>query len=526
MDSDVEALRIRATALTFGQILHNQASIRPDAMAVTSPTGKLTFRELDDLGKAFARALWEQGVRPGEVIVAVSKNSIELCGLLYGAANLGATVAIANWRVLQEDFVHCVGLADAKLVCASSEYMELAKSLLDKSPSSRPVVAIGEMSATTADGSLLARSRAGAPEPPEIEVSAETPLTVIYTSGTTGSPKAAATSHRALVARAGMMAAELHLNGGDDFVAWAPMFHMVSTDFLFITHLYGGCFHTLPSFDPEAILEILQAHKIGWLILMPGSIAPFIQTLDAAPMEIRGVRAVGAMADLVPPEQRARLTKLLGAPYFNSFGCTEAGPMPSAGSLIDPGVVEHDLAKRQTAYCDALIVDAEGNPVPAGGIGELLVRGPTLFSGYLNDAEANRKAFANGWYHTGDLFRRQGNGLLQFAGRSKYLIKCGGENLYPAEIELALMKHPAVTEAAVVRRPDKNWGEVPIAFVAVDHSDVTSEVLSSFVAETLTKHKRPRAIHVLSLDSFPRNVTGKVVREALEQRADTTLASA
>ena len=200
---------------------------------------------------------------------------------------------------------------------------------------------------------------------------------------------------------------------------------------------------------------------------MPGMIEPLIDGLKRNRPRIRSVRMVGAMADLVPLQQIAELTRLIGAPYLNSFGATETGLAPASGVLLAPGVVPESLAKRESGFCRIRLVDADDRDVPVGVPGELAIRGPTLFSGYWDAPEVNAIDFRGGWFHMGDLFVRQADGSLNFVDRAKYLIKSGGENIYPAEIERVLLAHEAVLDAAVVRRSDAQWGEVPLAFVAL-----------------------------------------------------------
>ena len=184
------------------------------------------------------------------------------------------------------------------------------------------------------------------------------------------------------------------------------------------------------------------------------------------------------MADLVPRHQLAEITTLLGAPYVNSFGATETGLPPATAALIPIGEAPTDLAKRQSAFCEVRLVDADDRDVPDGAPGECAIRGPTLFSGYWRAPEVNAKDFRGGWFHMGDVFIRRDDGRLDFVDRAKYLIKSGGENVYPAEIERVLLADPRVGDAVVVRRPDAKWGEVPVAVVARNDQSLTADELS------------------------------------------------
>lgn len=264
--------------------------------------------------------------------------------------------------------------------------------------------------------------------------------------------------------------------------------------------------------------EALSRHRIGWFVMMPGALEAFIGERRANPLPLKGIKVCGAMADLVPPHQIAELTSLLGAPYLNSFGATETGLPPGTADLIAPGVAPETLSKRISAFCEVRLVDPEDRDVPDGTPGEMAMRGPTLFSGYWNADATNARDFRNGFFHMGDLFRRNSDGTIDFVDRAKYLIKTGGENVYPAEIERVLLAHPRVVDAAVVRAFDAKWGESPVAFVACVDGGPQAQELMQLCREYLAGYKRPREIRFISFDDFPRSTSGKVQRHVLEAR--------
>jgi acyl-CoA synthetase (AMP-forming)/AMP-acid ligase II len=232
----------------------------------------------------------------------------------------------------------------------------------------------------------------------------------------------------------------------------------------------------------------------------------------------RGVRVCGVMADLVPPAEIARITTLLGAPYANTFGATETGCPPCSSNLIPIGFAPTRLSKEQSPSCEVRLVGEDDADVPDGTPGELCMRGPTLFSGYWRAPEANERDFRGGWFHMGDVFIRNADGTLDFVDRVKYLVKTGGENVYPAEIERVLLQDPRVADAAVVRRRDEKWGEVPVAFVARRDESVTADDLRSRCRAALAGYKQPKDILFIPFDEFPRSASGKVQRHELEKR--------
>jgi fatty-acyl-CoA synthase len=241
----------------------------------------------------------------------------------------------------------------------------------------------------------------------------------------------------------------------------------------------------------------------------------------------RGVKVCGVMADLVPPHEIAEITRLLGAPYANTFGATETGCPPCSSSLLPVGVAPTRLSKRQSPFCEIRLVDPESDDdreVPDGSPGELCMRGPTLFSGYWREPQVNERDFRGGWFHMGDVFVRNPDGTLDFVDRVKYLIKSGGENVYPAEIERAILRDPRVEEVAVVRWPDETWGEVPVAFVARADASLGEDDVARLCRAELAGYKQPRRILFIARDAFPRSASGKVQRHELEARLKTEAA--
>ena len=224
------------------------------------------------------------------------------------------------------------------------------------------------------------------------------------------------------------------------------------------------------------------------------------------------------MADLVPKALMAELSALTGAPYLNSFGATETGLPPASAVLIPPGTAPESLSKRKSSLCDLRLVDSQGRDVPDGEPGEAAVRGPTVFSGYWNAEETNARDFRDGWFRMGDLFRRNPDGSYDFVDRAKYMIKSGGENIYPAEIERVLLADPRVSDAAVLRKRDDRWGEVPVAYVSRKDESLSEKDVEALCRASLAGYKRPKEVHFIAFEDFPRSTTGKILRHEMEAK--------
>ena len=501
-----EILLAAGQANVYG-LFRTCARKQPSSAAIEYEGLAVSYGDLLKRVDAIASALLGRGVNPGDRIAILSHNRPDYVELQLAAAAIGAIVACLNWRLSPAELKHCIELVEPVMAVVEPELHATFAAV-----SELPTIQVGpELSRMSSSAAL--DSRLGT-----LLESDEEGLTILFTSGTTGLPKGALVSHRAHVARAMAFSAELMLDPRDAFVAWAPMFHMASTDHMLATLMRGGTVVIINGFQPEAINMALSQHKIGWLVMMPGVVDAFIEERKARPTPIKGIKICGAMADLVPRHQIAELTRLLDAPYLNSFGATETGLPPASGSVIEVGVTPTDLAKRISSFCEIRLVDPLDNDVPDGEPGEMVVRGPTLFSGYWNAPETNAVDFRGGMFHMGETFRRLPDGRVDFVDRVKYMIKSGGENVYPAEIERVLLAHPAVLEAAVVKASDPKWGERPVAFVACDEANISADEILRLCSERLAGYKRPREIRFIAFDDFPRSTSGKVQRHVLEDR--------
>ncbi|MDO9285481.1 MAG: AMP-binding protein [Aquabacterium sp.] len=496
-----------AQTLTVADLLRKQVVTRTHCPALEDSEGTLSYGDLDQLVNRLAQALLVRGLQPGDRVAVLAENCREYIVLQLAAAKTGVVVACLNWRLVDGEMRHCMRLVAPRMVFVSARYAPVLARIDHGVPDVVEIDTQFEL--------LLA----GVPDiDPLIDVDPEQGLVILYTSGTTGLPKGAVISQRAMVARAMCFAAEFGIGAEQSYVAWSPLFHMAATDFSLATLMIGGKVVVQDGLDVDRLCATIERESIGWLVAMPGMIDLLIDGLRRNRTKPRGVRVVGAMADLVPLQQIADLTGLLGAPYINSFGATETGLAPASGALLAPGVVPASLAKRESAFCRLRLVDADDRDVPLGTPGEAALRGPTLFSGYWNAPEVNAHDFRGGWFHMGDLFVRRPDGTLDFVDRAKYLIKSGGENIYPAEIERVLLAQPGVADAAVVRQRDERWGEVPVAFVAFKPgAGVDTEALRECCREQLAGYKIPKEFRVVNLAAFPRSSTGKIQRHEIER---------
>lgn len=504
----------RSATVTVAELVEERSRCSPGAVAIEQDGSRWTFRELDRRVARLAGVLVEQEVRRGDRVAVLSENRHEYLELELAAGRLGAVTACLNWRLAAEELRHCVRLVEPAALVVTPRFTEV---LEDLDHGVARVLSMGDDLEQRMDAAAPVTVAAAGP------VDAEDGLTILYTSGTTGMPKGALISHRAMIARAGLFASITGATADDAFVAWAPMFHMASTDQSLITLMLGGRVVVCDGLDLPAMVDAVRRHSLSWLVAMPGMIEPLIEGLTAGEVETRGVKLVGAMADLVPRRQLTELTRLLGCPYANTFGSTECGLAPASGNRLPAGRIPAVLTKAQTAFCLMRLVDADDNDVLDGTPGELVVRGPTVFSGYWNAPEVTEQDFRGGWFHTGDSLRRRTDGSLDFVDRVKYMIKSGGENIYPAEIEQHLLADDRIADAVVVRRPDEHWGEVPVAVVApIVGIELDVDDLLAVLRRHLAGYKVPKAVYLVAEADLPRSTTGKIQRHEVERRLERT----
>jgi acyl-CoA synthetase (AMP-forming)/AMP-acid ligase II len=500
----------RASHSSVGSLFRARVRQFPERLAISNgalPTS-LTYRELDARVAQLAGALAEHGVVRGDRVALLSENRPEYLEVVLAAARVGASVACQNWRLTGAELGHCIDLVTPRVVIVSPRHAERLAGLGIE----RRVMLGEEYERWLASATSFVSEDAAHPEDP---------LLILYTSGTTGLPKGAVVSHRAEIARNMVVRAEFGITPQDTFPAWSPLYHMGALEPALGALMSGGKVITLDGFDASRLADLVESDELGWLLLMPGMVGTFADELDRRRVQPRGVKLCGVMADLVPPAEIAKITRLLGAPYANTFGATETGCPPCSSNRIPIGVAPTRLSKEQSPFCEIRLVDADDREVELGSPGELCIRGPTLFSGYYRAEQANLEDFRGGWFHMGDVFVRNADGTLDFVDRVKYLIKSGGENIYPAEIERVILQDERVMDAAVVRRPDAKWGEVPVAFVARHTEHLEAADLYRRCRRDLAGYKQPKDIFFIEPAEFPRSASGKIQRHELEKRLQT-----
>ncbi len=492
--------------------------------AVVDGELRLTYEQFFDRCDRWSAALAELGVQQGDRVATIAPNTHAQLESFYAVPQLGAVLVPMNYRLTADDFVYMANHSGTTVLCVHSDYLDAIDGVRDQMPDVRHFVAFeGAPRAGWLDYEALVA--ATGPSFPRPEIGERDLLTINYTSGTTSRPKGVMITHRNAAMNTIGTLLHLHLGVGDRYLWTLPMFHANGWTFTWTVTAVGGTHVCLRKVDPALVFSLIRQERVDWLSAAP---TVLISLANASPSDQGsvppGVRVVTAGA---PPAAATieRLEGGFGWDITHVYGLTETAPfitvceqLPEHASLApaERAVLKARQGVELLTSGELRVVDDLGNEVPADGVtlGEITVRGNVVMDGYYNDPEATKKAMGDGWFHSGDAAVVHPDGYVEIRDRIKDVIISGGENISSVEVEGALLRHPAVGEAAVVGLPSEKWGETPHAFVVLlPGATVTADELIAFVRERLAHFKAPRA--VTFVNELPKTATGKIQKYVL-----------
>jgi fatty-acyl-CoA synthase len=489
--------------------------VTPDRVALVDRArdARFTYAELDAAADRWAGLLRSSGVGPGARVVALAGNRREMVELFFACGRIGAALVPMNWRLAPSELAPVIDDAQPSLLVGEERFRSVAEMAIHQTGSHSPAA----VRWVDLDHDVPALLRNGEPHAGGTEVAPDDPHLILYTSGSTGCPKGAIIPHRQIFYNAVATATAWELGSDDIAPVSTPLFHTGGWN-VFATPLWhrGGRVVLFDSFDPTEFLQGLAEEGCTMALTVPTQLLMLSES-SAWGRELPALRyfvSGGAPC----PAALAERVRAAGHRFREGYGLTECGPNCFAISEVEaerrPGSVGWPVP-----FLEMRLVGTDGGDVERGDVGELWLRGPQMFAGYLNNEERTSEALGEGgWLCTGDLARQDQDGAFMICGRSKEMYISGGENVFPGEVEAALADCPGVAEVVVVGVPDARWGETGRAFV-VPRQDVSlseTDILTHSRAR-LAGYKVPRS--VVFLDAIPRLGSGKPDRRVLLARS-------
>jgi len=504
-------------------IRESKASWRDYELVETNPEKKyrreMTWREFDDKANRFANFLLERGLQRGHKVGILLMNCLEWLPIYFGILKTGAIAVPLNYRYTESEIKYCLDLAECDVLIFGPEFTERVAAIREQIPNVKIRLFLGHGRPAFAE-SYYALTACCSSLPPKITLADEEDAAIYFSSGTTGFPKAILHTHRSLVTAAEVEQAHHQQTRDDNFLCIPPLYHTGAKMHWFGSLLAGSKAVLLRGVKPEWILKAVSEEKITivWLLVpWAQDILDAIERGEIKPenYQLGQWRLMHIGAQPVPHSLILRWKKHFPHhAYDTNYGLSEA---------IGPGCVHLGIENihkvgtigKAGVHWQLQIADENGQPVKAGEVGELCVRGPGLMKCYFNNPEATAEVLKGGWLFTGDMAREDEDGFVHLVDRKKDVIICGGENLYPVQIEDFLRTHQAIKDVAVIGLPDHRLGEIVAAVIELKPGIACSEAEMTEFCTALPRYKRPRRIF---FEAVPRNPTGKIEKPRLREK--------
>jgi long-chain acyl-CoA synthetase len=499
---------------TVRELVEHQAALRPQSVYALDAEGgsRVTFGELADSCRGVGALLRSHGLQPGDTVSLVMPNGLMTLRLLLGAMHGGWCVNPVNLLSQPDQMRHVLGHSDCKLVFASPSLQAAVRLALEGVDRDVQVIIVEP------DAAVLPQAQA---EPTEQRVAPPTPEQIallMYTSGTTGTPKGVMLSQSNLAANAHAIGDEHQLTPQDRVLAVLPLYHINAFAVTMLAPLASGGSLVMPAkFSAARFWAQAASSECTWLNVVPTMISYLLEGAVPPREQTARLKFCRSASAALPPDHLSAFESKFGIDVIETMGLTET-VAPAFSNPLEPAQRKLGSVGKASG-CEARIIDSNLLPVADGETGEVAIRGPNVMLGYYKNEAATRATFTpDGWLRTGDLGHRDADGFFFVTGRIKELIIKGGENIAPREIDEALLRHPAVLDAAAVGIPDRHYGQEIMACVILRPGHAADEAaLREFCVAQLGRYKTPKLFRFV--EQFPRGPSGKVQRLKLAELA-------
>jgi acyl-CoA synthetase (AMP-forming)/AMP-acid ligase II len=485
--------------LTLGDVLREHRRSRPQQAAVVCGTHRATYPELDERVNRLANALGDAGVVAGDLVLWLGQNCHRVLECLLGCAKAGAVFVPSNWRQSAEEIVTLLDDVKPKVVIWQQE--EIGATVeAGRAGWSGTARWLQHDAGAEVDESYEAFLAASDPRDPDLAVDPSAPVIQLYTGAFGGKPNGAQLSHDAVLSQALMIALVQQITEDTIYLNSGPMFHMATLMTTFATFHLGGNNVMTRRVDAEELCRLIETERCNYGFVMGPTASEIMEVNKDGRYDLSSLRTFGAS-----PGWNKMVTVDVSpwGTHPAGYGQTEATGMLTFNAL---GIGSAGTSGRPSPWVQVRIVDPDGNDVPEGETGEIVARGRVVTIGYHDREELNAERVRSGWWHTSDLGKREVDGSITFVAPLTRIVKSAAENIYPAEVEGCLNRHPGVKESAIIGVPDPKWTQKVLAVVVradgLDGEAVTSEALIEHCRSLIASYKKPSVVEFV--DELPR----------------------
>lgn len=492
---------------TLYQLLQHNATVHRTLPAAIADGQLVSHEEFLARVDRLAAGMKENGISKGERVCILAQNSLEYLDLYGACAKAGAIAYPINWRLTAEEVKQVIDLAEPSMLVVGVGHLPQLEGTDFSKMKLRTLIGEGNSEGFISIEEIYSDSVTDAED-----VNGSDPFVIISTAAVAGLPRGAVLTHDNMMVAGYPVIAALGLGPNDRHLAALPFFHITGLGLSLAVLQVGGANVVMETFDPAGAAELMDTFDITLIADFPPILSMLLDAKEASGAEWNHLRYV---LGLDAPDTIQRLHEETRAKFWTGFGQSETSGLATMGSVEEkPGA-----SGRPISIAEVRCVDSQGEDVALGESGEIVVRGPIVFDGYWRDPDASVYTFRGGWHHTGDVGRFDEEGYLYYVGRmpEKDLIKSGGENVYPAEIEQVVEDMPQVQAVCVIGVPDEKWGEAVKALVELKAGEsITAEDVRDAVVARIASYKKPR--HVEFVESLPRSEDGEIDRASVKEK--------